>query len=465
MMLSRGFVARNMLQTDVKKTILKQEDVELILFVPSNTPDHFKKETNHPRIKIIECEDVQYGPIRRRFARSMQKMVYSKTAQYLLHYGGRPSKKNTPWPLFAIAHVFFKILSSMKFLIPLWRWAEIAIWPDKLYDTHFEEMKPDLVIATSLKTKRDAAILKSARRFNVRSIGITRSWDNLDRMLLQVVPDQLVVQNIAMKEIAIRDHKIFSDHIFVSGFPQFDLYKDEDTFESYDTFLQKRGFTTDRKVIMFGSEGAWAPYGYHIAQELIDMAINNEFIKPCQIIVRPHFSDINFDKKNVYDVVEGRPLTYYDYYFRVSKMFTDKWDPSWDEMKNLGNELKQSDILVTYASTLSLEAAILDTPVININYRSKQEPNDGPFMGTFYQSSHYSRMANSGAIKFAHTKDELRALINRYLENPAYEKEERAKLADWLAPYTGEAGKRLGDFILNNLHKDVIESSRISETP
>ncbi|MAG11612.1 MAG: hypothetical protein CMI52_02280 [Parcubacteria group bacterium] len=451
MMLSRGFVARNMLQTEVKKTILEQEDVQLILFVPSNIPDHFHKEANHPRITTIECEDVQYGPLRRRFARSMQKMVYSKTAQYLLHYGGRPSKKNMSWPFFIVAHGFFKLLSSMKFFIPVWRWLEIATWPDKIYDEHFKEHKPDLVIATSLKTKRDAAILKSAKRFNVKPIGITRSWDNLDRMLLQVVPDKLVVQNEAMKEIAIKDHAIDEKTIFVAGFPQFDLYDNSETFDDYETFLEKRNFTPDRKVIFFGSEGAWAPYGYMIAQELIDMANKDEFVHPVQVIVRPHFSDINFDKKNVYDVVEGRPLTYYDNYFRVSKMFTDKWDPSWEEMTNLANQLKHSDMLITYASTLSLEAAILDTPIINIDYQARQEPKGGPFMGTFYQSSHYSRMANSGAIKFAHSRNELKALVNRYLENPEYEKTERKKFANWLAPYTGEAGKRLGDFIIQQL--------------
>ena len=83
-------------------------------------------------------------------------------------------------------------------------------------------------------------------------------------------------------------------------------------------------------------------------------------------------------------------------------------------------------------------------------------------MGTFYQSSHYSRMANSGAIKFAHSKEELKALVNRYLEHPEYEKAERKKLANWLAPYTGEAGKRLGEFVVDQLKSDVKDAIKSS---
>ncbi len=451
MSLSRGFVARNMLQTDVKKTLLEQEDVQLILFVPYNAPDYFMKEVEHPRVTVIETENMSHSGWRKLFSRTMQKIVYSKTAQYMLHYGGRPSKKNTPWYKWIFVHPFFSLMSRMKFFIPVFRWLDYTLYPEKKYDHYFETHKPDLFIAAGIKAKRDMAMMKSARRFNVCSVGMTRSWDNLDRMLVQFLPNKIVVQNEAMKDLGVRWHKIPEEDMFVTGFPQFDLYEQTDTFESREVFCEKRNLDPVRKTIMFGSEGAWAPYGYHIAQELIDMANNDEFCEPVQIIVRPHFSDINLKGANVYDVVDGRPNTYYDNYFRVSKMWTDKWDPSWEEMKTLANQLYHADILVTYASTLCLEAAILDTPIINIAYPHKNDKTKGPFMGLYYNSSHFGRVTNSHATRRAHNKQELKALVNRYLKNPEYEREQRKKLGDWLAPHRGASGKRLGEYLLSHI--------------
>ena len=154
---------------------------------------------------------------------------------------------------------------------------------------------------------------------------------------------------------------------------------------------------------------------------------------------------------------ENKPGVYLDHHFKTMEFFVDKWDPSWEEMQHLANELKHADVLVTYATTLAIEAAINNTPIVNINFKAPGEPeNSGPFFGMYYQSSHYTDIAKSGTTRFADSRESLKQEVNRYLHNPALETVERQKIAERLAyVQDGKAGERLANFLLKELDESL----------
>jgi hypothetical protein len=366
-----------------------------------------------------------------------------------MKYGGRWTKKNKNKLGAILGHIGASIISKMPFLKKPFRWIEYCFFPDKMYNRYFLKYKPDLVIATTIKTKRDIAILKSAKRFQVPNVGMARSWDNLDRILIAVRPQKLVVQNEVMKVLAEKLHAIKSDDVFVSGFPQFDVYHKPETYMKREEFLRSLGLDPNKKTIMFASEGVWAPYGHIAAKLIYEMARDNEFAAPCNLIVRPHFSDLDNNKYS--PLFNGKSGVFLDKHFRSMKFFTDKWDPSYEEMTHLANELKWSDVLVTYATTLAIEASIVDTPIVNINFKMPDEVG-GPFFGMFYGSSHYSNVVRTGGTKLVKSPDEMRTAINNYFLHPEHEREERKKTAELLAyKQDGRAGERVGKFILGCL--------------
>lgn len=450
-MLSRGIVARNILRTDVFKILSQEPDLELIIFVPPGMPDDFRQEFEKiGKVIFEEVADLEYSRFRKGFEQILQKLVYSETAKFFMRYGGRWTKGNkTPWKAM-LGHIGATIIGKLPFLVPLFRWLEMVLFPDKIYDHYFSKYQPDLVFSTTVKSKRDIAILKSAKRFSIKSVSMTRSWDNLCRILIATVPDKLIVQNAKMLELAEIYHQIPKKDVFVSGFPQFDLYHQPSTYKPREEFLRSLGLDPSKKTIMVASEGVWAPYGHLVAKMIYDMAQNNEFDFSVNLIVSPHFSDI--EHNNYEPIFKDKPGVFLAEYHSKFNFFVDKWAADFEEMKHLANELKHSDVLIVYATTLAIEAAINNTPVININFHVPDEPPGGPWFGMFYGSSHYGDITKSQATRFATSRESLKEEINRYLHNPKLETAERKTITERLAYIQdGKAGERIARFLLNEL--------------
>ena len=95
---------------------------------------------------------------------------------------------------------------------------------------------------------------------------------------------------------------------------------------------------------------------------------------------------------------------------------------------------------INVASTVSLDLAILDKPVINIAFNPPGEaiyPND---YEKIYDFDHYRPIVESGAISLAKNPGELEDQLRIYLENPKIHQTERKKLVN--------------DFFGDELHKD-----------
>ena len=298
-------------------------------------------------------------------------------------------------------------------------------------------------------SKRDIAMMKAARRHEVPTVGLTRGWDNLDRLFMPFVPGKLVVQNTLMKERAVRLHAIPAERIFVAGLPQFDIYRDQSIYKPRDEFLRGLGLDPARKVILYGSEGQWAPNDEAIVRIIYRMIANDELMAPCSLIIRPHFSDVY---EHRFDEFRDKPNVFLEHDFRLSKFFTDMWDPSREEMVRLANEFKHMDLLITYISTIVLEGAIFDKPVINIDFYADDEPDRGPYFGRWYGASHYQDILKTGGVRLAKSAEDLKRLINMYLLKPETDRGKRKQLVETMCgAIDGRAGERIANFILQEL--------------
>lgn len=460
-MLSRGIVARNILRTGILDILLARPDVRVVLLVPPNIPDYFRKDFNHPRVILEESEEVRYGLFHRKiFSPVYQKLVYTTTAKFFMRYGGRVPKGNKHPVGAFFGHLGASVISRMPFLKPLFRRLEIALFPYRGFDRFFTTYAPDLVVSTIIKSKRDIAILKAAKRFGVPHISMARSWDNLDRILIAVRPQKLIVQNEVMRDLAERLHGIPRADVFVSGFPQFDLYTDKGLVMPREAFLAALGLDPSRKVLFFASEGVWAPHGDRVVEAIIERMRAGGFAEPVSLIVRPHYSDRADDGASAYDRFAGESNVFVDRNQRMLRFFVDKWDASREEMVHLMNELAHAAALVTYATTLAIEAAVFDTPVVNVAFRFPDEPKDGPFFGMFYGSSHYSNVVATGGVRLAKSMDELVGFVDEALRHPERLRAQRRAIVERLAfGNDGKSGERVGRFILDCL--DTLRFERV----
>ena len=101
------------------------------------------------------------------------------------------------------------------------------------------------------------------------------------------------------------------------------------------------------------------------------------------------------------------------------------------EENELWHILQFCDVVINIFSTLTIEACIFDKPVINMWYfpkvaRALKQPIYYPYPLT----QHIRRVMKSGAADLAENRDQLMALVESALKNPARKQVQRKELVE-----------------------------------
>ncbi|MBT6227421.1 MAG: hypothetical protein HOI47_12255, partial [Candidatus Scalindua sp.] len=112
-----------------------------------------------------------------------------------------------------------------------------------------------------------------------------------------------------------------------------------------------------------------------------------------------------------------------------------------------------SDVMITQFSTLMIEAAIYDLPIINAGIGILR---DTSIEAENYKDwTHVKRIVSTNACKIASNIEELCAYINLYLENKNEDSQYRKLLADQECSVNrGCAGKKIAEYIYGNLNQN-----------
>ena len=105
--------------------------------------------------------------------------------------------------------------------------------------------------------------------------------------------------------------------------------------------------------------------------------------------------------------------------------------PHPEDVQLLLNTVYHCAVNVNLASTMTLDFAIFDRPVVNVAIDVVNPPRWGSTIREFnYRFDHYVPVVELGAARLAHTPAELREHLNRYLGDPSLDRAERRKLVE-----------------------------------
>ena len=123
-----------------------------------------------------------------------------------------------------------------------------------------------------------------------------------------------------------------------------------------------------------------------------------------------------------------------------------------EDIRTLLNTLFHADLFICHTSSLSVDAAVFDKPVINMKFDLGNISQDA-FNTRFYRMTHYKRAIDSGGIRVVNNEQELVDWAKKYLNNPRTDEEGRARLTrEQVQFFDGKSGERIGDFILKALN-------------
>lgn len=451
--ITRGLVVRNILRNKAFEILKQQKDLRIVLLFLNiynlEPPEYLREELGGDNVIFELIPNWTPGKLQRVFKAATDYLVFAKNSKFYITGVPEQHKRASEFYFFFF-NIIYRPLSKFKFLKRLARKIDLLIYKNRRIAHFFDKYSPDLVFSTAIQSGMDYDILKEAKKRKIKTISMPKSWDNLERLLFRVEPDIFLVQNRTMKDQAVEYQAIDEKKIMITGFPQFDIYK-ESVLMAKEAYCANRGLNPELPILFLGSEGPWSASDDKIFEEIISCR-EEGMIKNCNIVIRPHFSAAFL---NAYERFRECKNVYVDDDFRKSEFFCDKWDPTRNDQINLTNLLYHCSVLVTFASTLSLDIACFRKPTIAVAYGVNFK--DGKDISKkMYESDHYEEVMKTGAIITVDSKDELVKVVNESLENPHLRQEDVERLRESMCgAVDGKSGERIAAAILDCLYNRI----------
>ncbi len=434
----QGVEAKNILRTSVLPELLNDPDIRLVFF--ARTPEraeYYRKEFSDSRIVYEAADWKPQGRLERFFALLKFQLIRTATTDlrrrmeldlrgnYLKYAFGRA----------------LNVLIARPNARRVARWLDRHLVREPGFAPFFERYRPDVVLLAHLFDDPEIALLREAKRRGVPTIGFVNSWDKLTaRAAIRILPDELLVYNDIVRAEAIRHADMPAERIHVVGIPQYDLYYGYRPTPRRD-FLRALGIAPEKRLILYAPMGeTFSSADWDIIDLLKGWLEHGALGSDIELFIR-------FQPNDFVDEVElsRRPWLKYDRPgIRFSRTRGVDWDMSGEELERLADTLAHISLLVCYASSISVDAAIFGKPVINIDFEIKPPAELMRSPTQFYRMEHYQKALASGGIRLVDSPQALAEWIRTYLARPETDRAGRRRLvAEQCGPADGKAGERI----------------------
>lgn len=403
-----GQIARSLLENGLLD-FLRDRQAEVALVVPATRVDSFVARYAGPSISFHDLGLLGKG--------------LSSWENYEFAFGQRLS-----------LHGYHKLRRS------IWHWcAEPYIAQRAQHERAFlENWRPDVVVSTHLSQVYGRGLVAVANRMAIPTIGNLNSWDNAWKGL-KVRPRQLTCWSTDNKEELCRLASYTSKQVQVIGAPAFDAYFAQDAQWSRVELCARLGIDTDRPLLLFATLGQFKQQidETNPLEVLLKSLDHNGIPGNPQVIVRLHpWSRETYFKT----LLEHPAVTVSRYEHYVPGL---AWTPTRDETILAGNLIRHANVIISPGSTMTVEAAIFDTPVV-VPAFNEYMPNvfDDYFQHT-WTNQHLGRIYRNDWACIVKSPEEMLLAINTTLKNPHWYQEGRFRIREnILGPLDGKATER-----------------------
>ena len=451
-----GAAAGNIIRTGVLQHLLGAEPaIRVVLVTPMAKDDAFVREVAHPRITLADLPAHRPAGLEARVLALMQAAYIDSaiTESVSIRRMEAQAKGTIRW-IRAKRLLAQAVAPSLVNRSTRYELGDGLVKHDAaqaLFDRHQPAM---LITSSPGLIFSEVPLLRTAVQRRVWSMAIDPSWDNFTNKLLPVRRvNRLVVWIVLMKQQAIEFHGYEPEEIRVAGTPQWDRYFREGVTITRDEFFARVGADPARKLITLTTT-PHELYGHHdhVLRVLLQAIRSGSLPFPAQVLVRLHPRD---DRAH-YSAFENVPEIILEKPFRETVRAGDglSVDVTAASQQHLADTMRHSDVIVNVASTIALEAAIFDTPVVNIAFDGEDESEFARSARRYYKFTHYVNITRHGAVRVAWTPDELIKETAAYLVEPTRDAEARRRVVLEQCHFLdGRAAERVADFVLDDLSR------------
>ncbi len=445
---SEGSIARNILHSFVLKEILQYRQVRVTLLVPEDKMALYQKEFGMERVRIVCAPSIRVttphrvlGYLARNGLRTETILMDQRTRLFV----------DRRFLLFFIKRMVTLVLGSSTFFHSCVRSLAVWWWPlsDDFIAT-LRSIEPDEVFSTDVQDFMDVDVLVYARRYAIPSFGMVRSWDNLTTHgLVLVLPDKLLVWDNFLKEMAVKYQGVDEQNIVCVGIPQYDWYAHHEYLLSREDFARQWRLNASDKIIFYAGIGDYlAPHEADVAVALSEALRGGTLQNNVKVIFRPH-PNFEFNEsalKQLDNIILDKKVAVYLGSSRAS------WEMDQNAQVHFMNALYHADIVVSTASTITLDAVAFGKPVICIAFDGfAHEPYVRSVRRYYFDFTHYIEILKTKGFQVVYTIEELFGQIHRYLQDSSLDADGRARILEkYIGRLDGKSGERIAKVLVTN---------------
>jgi CDP-glycerol glycerophosphotransferase (TagB/SpsB family) len=262
---------------------------------------------------------------------------------------------------------------------------------------------------------------------------------------------RLVVWNELMRQQAVDLHGYQPDEVRIAGTPQWDLYFRQGPVTPRETFFRRIGADPARKLItLTTTPRELYPHHDHVLRVLVRAMEQGAWRHDTQILVRLHLRD----EMEPYEAFRGLPHVIIEKPFRPTVKAGDGLavDVTAESQQHLADTMRYSDVVVNVASTIAIEAAVFDTPVVNIAFDGETPSPWEQSARRYYRFTHYVNITRHGAVRVAEQPSALVEEIGRYLDDPSLDRDGRRRVVLEQCQFLdGRSAERVASFVGDEL--------------
>ena len=469
-----GFSLRYLVRSDVCKTLLKS-NYHIVLVVHNADEPGFREKYESSNISVEQFNKYDSENFLKKH--KLQRILIQIRSFVLNGFHGKSFTttiddfkeyflyekkwvKGNSVKLYLYGNFFsfiIEVLKKSKLLRNLLIRFETFFYSPDLNSSLFKKYSPDLLVVTALAGfKYNEIFAREAIKNNIPVCCVILSWDNTSgHGMPGYKPNHVISWTDSMKEELVELNDIGKDRITVGGVAHWDPYYQDNFQYSKEQTYKHFDLDSAKKTLLYITKSPKRfPWGPSLVRDIADAIENKTIISPTQLLVRIH--PLHYRRENNKFIFQK----IIDEYHEVTKKYPFvklncpefesqevNFDLKDNETKLLSSLLTHSSLMLNMFSTMAIEAAIHDLPVINM---SIQEVCKGDFQNsrqdimTDYNQYHNKRAYETGGVDTVFTLKELYKKINTFLDNPSLGREERKVLkTNEAGPFEGNAGEMI----------------------
>ena len=329
-----------------------------------------------------------------------------------------------------------------------------------LYTDLFEEYKPDLVVASTYGWRLDRYLLREATQRGICAAVVIVGWDNPSSYGLSSTQiDWVNCWSEVQKQELICGSDWPPDRVHIGGIPSYDGYYRNEWLIPRDDYFRMHGLDPERKLLAYAASFVSFAPNFRTVETLAKLVSEDSLDYPAQLLVRlhpNHFSKNHLfaeEREQIRDLARKFP---HIHVVEPVPMGGSLGHYSGEDMPEKTSMMAHCDVFLTVYSTMVVEAAIHDRPIVSVCLDTPggwNTPNKFSLPLTMigdWPTHLRFRQAQAGRVTVNET--DLKKEINFYLSDPSRDRDQRKAFVSNECTFTdGSAGQRTAAFLLSLL--------------